>query len=372
VKINRVEPLHLRLPAVHDIHDGTQDVLLVRVGTDEGIEGYGEVVSCSAVAKAVIQAPRSAPRRHGLEVALVGADPLDPRRCWSLMYEATRWYGRQGVVVHAMSGIDQALWDIAGKASGQPASAIWGRRRDRVRAYASILFPEAPREAEMMTRRCIDLGFTAIKFGYGSFGRDREHDHALLDAITAAARGSADVMIDAGRIWGTDTDEAIERAQDLFDRYPITWLEEPLHEENLDGYQRMAAALSGPIAAGETEATIGSFEELLRRGVKVLQPDEGRAGGLDVCREVSRRACQAGVWCVPHCFGTGVNLAASLQWVASADEAPFIEFPLSDSDLRNKLVMNAPERVDGWVLIPEEPGLGVSIDEDVVRRYRQA
>jgi L-alanine-DL-glutamate epimerase-like enolase superfamily enzyme len=271
-----------------------------------------------------------------------------------------------------MSGIDQALWDIAGKASGQPVSAIWGRRRDRVRAYASILFPEAPREAEIMTRRSIDLGFTAIKFGYGPFGRDREHDHALLDAITAAARDSADVMIDAGRIWDTDTDEAIERAQDLFDRYPITWLEEPLHEENLDGYQRMAAALSGPIAAGETEATIGSFEELLRRGVKVLQPDVGRAGGLDVCLEVSRRAARAGVWCVPHCFGTGVNLAASLQWVASADEAPFIEFPLSDSDLRNKLVMNAPKRVDGWVLIPEEPGLGVSIDQDVIRRYRQA
>ena len=370
MKITSVEPLHLRLPAIREEHDGTQEILLVKVATDEGIEGYGEVVSCSAVAKAVIRAPRSAPRRHGLEVALLGADPLDPPACWSLMYEATRWYGRQGVVIHTMSGVDQALWDIVGKARGQPVSALWGRKRDRVRAYASMLFPEAPREAEMMTRRCIDTGFTAVKFGYGSFGRDRAHDHALLDAITAAARGSADVMIDAGRVW--DTAEGIERAQDLFDRYAITWLEEPLREDNLDGYQRLASAVRGAIAAGETEATIGSFEELLRRGVKVLQPDVGRAGGLDVCREVSQRSARAGAWCVPHCFGTGVNLAASLQWVASAEEAPFIEFPLSPSDLRNKLVMNPPKRIDSWVMIPEEPGLGVAIDEEVVRRYRQA
>ena len=165
VKISSVEPLHLRLPAVREVHDGTQEVLLVRVVTDDGIEGYGEVVSCSAVAKAIIQAPRSAPRRHGLEVALLGADPLDPRACWSLMYEATRWYGRQGVVLHTMSGIDQALWDIVGKAGGQPVSALWGRKRDRVRAYASMIFPEAPREAEVMTGRCIDMGFTPSSSG---------------------------------------------------------------------------------------------------------------------------------------------------------------------------------------------------------------
>jgi len=369
VKINSVEALHLRLPTVCEVHDGTQDVLLVKVVTDDGIEGYGEVVSCSAVAKAVIEAPRSAPRRHGLAVTLKGADPLDPLVCWSLMYEATRWYGRQGVVLHAMSGVDQALWDIVGKAAGQPVSAVWGKRRDRVRAYASMLFPDSPREAGMMTRRCIDMGFTAVKFGYGSFGKEREHDHALLDAITEAARGSADVMVDVGRVW--DTSEGIERARDLFDRYPITWLEEPLHEENLDGYRRMAAAVGGRIAAGETEATIGSFEELLRRGVKVLQPDVGRAGGLGVCRDVSRRAAQAGVWCVPHCFGTGVNLAASLQWMASAEEAPFVEFPLSASDLRTRLVMNRPRRIDGWVIVPDEPGLGVVINADVVGRYRQ-
>ncbi|MHB8730760.1 MAG: mandelate racemase/muconate lactonizing enzyme family protein [bacterium] len=369
MKINSVEALHLRLPAVHEVHDGTQEVLLVKVGTDDGIEGYGEVVSCSAVAKAVIEAPRSAPRRHGLATALIGADPLDPAACWSIMYEATRWYGRQGVVLHAMSGVDQALWDIVGKVAGRPVSTVWGQRRRRVRAYASMLFPDSARDAAAMTTRCLESGFTAVKFGYGSFGKEREHDHALLDAIVDASNGSADIMIDAGRVWATE--EGIERARELFERYPITWLEEPLHEENLDGYQRMAAAIGGRIATGETETTLGRFEELLARGVKVLQPDVGRAGGLDVCRTVSQRAAQTGAWCVPHCFGTGVNLAASLQWMASAEDAPFIEFPLTASDLRNKVVMNPPKRIDGWVIVPDEPGLGVVIDPDMIGRYRQ-
>jgi L-rhamnonate dehydratase len=369
MKVSSVEALHLRLPTVQEIHDGTQDVLLAKVRTDTDIVGYGEVVSCSAVAKAVIEAPRSAPRRHGLAAALLGADPMDPAGCWSIMYEATRWYGRQGVVLHAMSGVDQALWDIVGKASGRPVSAVWGQRRQRVRAYASMIFPDAPREAAIMTAGCLESGFSAVKFGYGSFGKDREHDHALLDAIVKVADGSTAIMVDAGRVWSTK--EGIDRARELFERYPITWLEEPLHEENLDGYGEMSAAIDGRIAAGETETTLSAFEALLARGVKVLQPDVGRAGGLDVCRAVSHQAARAGAWCVPHCFGTGVNLAASLQWMASADEAPFIEFPLAPSDLRNKLVANPPRREGEWVTVPDEPGLGIVVDAEIVSRYRQ-
>jgi L-alanine-DL-glutamate epimerase-like enolase superfamily enzyme len=133
----------------------------------------------------------------------------------------------------------------------------------------------------------------------------------------------------------------------------------------------MAGAVEGRIAAGETETTLSSFEALLERGVSVLQPDVGRAGSLDICRTVSHRATLAGAWCVPHCFGTGVNLAASLQWMASADYAPFVEYPLTASDLRNRIVVNPPKAHEGWVSVPEEPGLGVIIDSDIVSRYRQ-
>ncbi len=232
-----------------------------------------------------------------------------------------------------------------------------------------MLFPDLPKDAAALAERCIEMGFSAVKFGYGSFGKDPRHDHALLDAIQGAAGGRAEIMVDAGRVWNAE--QAIDRARDLFDHYPIVWIEEPLREDDLDGYEKLAASVPGRFAAGETETTLGPFRELLRRGVKVLQPDVGRAGGLTVCREVSRVAAASGAWCVPHCFGTGVNLAASLQWMSSAEEAPFIEFPLTGSELRNALVPNAPRQVDGWVAVPQSPGLGIGVEESVVRQYRQ-
>jgi L-rhamnonate dehydratase len=367
MKITGVDAIQLRLPAVKEIFDGTQDVLVVRVNTDEGICGFGEVVSASAVARAVIEAPRSAPRRHGLSVALVGTDPTDPQVCWARMYEATRWHGRQGVVLHTMSGVDQALWDIVGKVNAKPLADIWGRRRSRVRAYASVLFPDTPEEAAALTDHILEQRFTAVKFGYGSFGRDRHHDLRLLDAISSVAKDRAEVMVDAGRVWDADT--AIERARELFERYNIIFLEEPLNEDDLDGYAKVAEAIPQRIAAGETETTLTAFQTLLDKGVKVLQPDVGRAGSLNICREVSDRAWRSGAWCIAHCFGTGINLAASLHWMASAVEAPFIEFPLTHSVLRNSLVRNPPKQKDGWVELADAPGLGIEVDEQILRQY---
>jgi L-alanine-DL-glutamate epimerase-like enolase superfamily enzyme len=367
VKITQVEALQLRLPHVQEIFDGTQDVLVVRVTTDEGLVGHGEVVSASAIAKAVIEAPRSAPRRHGLAQALIGADPLDPIKCWQAMYEASRWYGRQGVALHAMSGIDQALWDIVGQSAGKPLAEIWGKKRPRVRAYASALFPRTKGEASAMTKRFMDMGFSAVKFGYGSFGTDPRHDDDLVGAICNVAGDRAEVMVDAGRVWSAD--EALRRVPALFAQHNIVWLEEPLHEDDIDGYTRLCAAVEGRIAAGETESTVESFRRLLQSGVRVLQPDVGRAGSLPICREASKIASDAGAWCVAHCFGTGINLAASLHWMASVDDAQYIEYPITPSPLRDTVVRNPPRQIDGWVSVPDGPGLGIEIDGDVLERY---
>lgn len=368
MRIAEVEALHLRIPQVQEIADGTQDVLVVRVRTDEGLVGYGEVSSAPTVVKAAIEAPRSAARRHGLAAVMVGTDPLDPPARWQEMYDASRWYGRRGVAIHAMSGIDLALWDIVGKAAGKPLAELWGQRRARVRAYASTLFPDTPEEAERITRDFAAQGFTAVKFGWGSFGRGVEHDHAILDAIVAAAGDRVEVMVDAGLAWTAD--EAIRRAKLLFERYPITWLEEPLKEDDLDGYGRLAKAVDGRIAAGESDSTIYPFRDLLDRGVRVLQPDVGRAGGLTTCRQIGDLAHERGAWCIPHCFSTGINLAASLQWMAVVPEAPFIEYSVRSSPLRNRLVRNVPIAVDGWVDVPTGPGLGIEVDEAVIDEFR--
>ena len=366
--ITEVEALHLRVPIVRQVADGTQDVLLVRIATDAGHVGYGEVVSSSYIGRAVIEAPMSAPRRHGLAAALVGKDPLDPPSRWNDMYEASRWYGRAGVALHVISGLDTALWDIVGKAHGKSVADLWGRKRDKVRAYASVLFPETPEEASALTGRMLEKGVTAIKYGWGTFGRDRKHDVDLLSAIRTTAGDSIDIMVDAGRIWNAKT--AIERGNELFERFGIAWLEEPLHDEDYDGYALLAETAKGRIAAGEADDTFAAFERLLDSGVNVVQPDVGRAGGLSVCRRISESAFRHGAWAVPHCFGTGVNLTASIQWMGAAPEAPFNEYPFTELPLRNELIRGVPEPVDGMISIPDAPGLGVELNNDVVERYR--
>ena len=143
--ITDVEAIHLRLPKVEEIADGTQDVLVVRVHTDGGLVGIGEVTSQSYVCKAIFEAPRSAERRHGLAYLLRGQDPLDVEGLWHRMYYHTNRYGRRGAAIHAISGADIALWDLRGKILGQPVyELLGGACRESVRAYASLLFRSPP------------------------------------------------------------------------------------------------------------------------------------------------------------------------------------------------------------------------------------
>jgi L-rhamnonate dehydratase len=368
LKIAAIEALHLRIPRVELKADGTQEVLLVRVTTDSGITGHGEAVSNATVARAIVEAPRSMPFRHGLAAIMAGADPLDPEARWQEMYEGTRWYGRRGAAIHAMAAVDTALWDIIGQHQQRPCHAVWGTRRRRVRAYASVLFDDEPERSAAVAADLAGRGFTAIKFGWGRFGRDRAWDIRTLEAIRSAIGPRIDLMVDAGRIWSAD--EALRRAPELFERFALLWLEEPLHEDDLEGYARLAAAMPGWIAAGETEERAADFLALLERGIKVIQPDIGRAGGPTVCRKLSAAAAARSAWCMPHCFGTGVNLAASAHWMASAEAAPMMEYPVTASPLRNELVIGLPAMQDGEVVIGDEPGLGLNLDEAVIQRYR--
>jgi L-alanine-DL-glutamate epimerase-like enolase superfamily enzyme len=126
----------------------------------------------------------------------------------------------------------------------------------------------------------------------------------------------------------------------------------------------------GRIATGETEETFDQFSDLLERGVSVIQPDVGRAGGLSICLRLSELAASRNAWCVPHCFGSGVNLVSSIHWTAAAPEAPFIEYPFTESPLRNELIEGIPPMKEGYVSLPHRPGLGVSFNEEVITRFR--
>ncbi len=370
MKITAVEPIHLRVPVVEAIPDGTLDVLVVRIHTDAGLTGIGEVTSQSYVCKACFEAPRSAARRHGLTSILLGEDPLDPPRLWEKMYYETNRYGRRGAAIHAISGADIALWDLKGQAEGQPVyQLLGGRHRTTVRAYASVLFGETPEATAALAGEFVELGLTAAKFGWGPFGRDAAVDLAHVQAARDVLGHDRDLMVDAGHAWDVAT--AIQRAE-LLAPLKIAWLEEPLGQDDRKGYAELCPRSPVPIAAGEGDVTHWDFEDLIERGVHIVQPDVAFCGGLTVCRRVSDMCQERGRRSVPHCFSTGINLTASLHWMAAVPDGDLVEYCLRPSPLMRKLVKNLPPLVNGRVPVPDGPGLGIELDEDVIAEFRVA
>ena len=368
MKITGVEALHLRLPEVKEVADGTQDCLLVRVCTDAGLTGLGEVVSCSYVAKAVLEAPRSAPFRHGLAAIVTGMDATDIEGVRQAMIEGTAWYGPGGVARQAMSGIDMALWDLKGKAEGKPVRRLLREDAvDAVGCYASVLWPEKPELVAESAKGFMAKGYRAVKYGWAPMGSDAELDEALVAAAREALDEDAHLMVDAGRAWDAET--AMERVE-RFAKYNVYWLEEPLHPFDIVGYRALCGVSSIPIAGGEVMTLVGEYEALLREGgVHVVQPDLGRVGGITGGQDIAELAGETGARPVPHAFGTGVLLAASAQWAAAMAE-PLTEYTQAPSPLARDLVRHEMQFEDGQLCLTEAPGLGVELNKAVVAQYR--
>ena len=368
MKITQVEALHLRLPVVQEVADGTQDCLLVRVHTDVGLTGLGEVVSCSYVARAVIEAPRSAPFRHGLAAIVQGMDATDIAAVSQAMIEGTAWYGPGGVTRQAMSGIDMALWDLRGKAAGKPLRALLSETAaDAVPCYASVLWPDRPDLVPVSAHVFLEQGYRAVKYGWTPMGPDPDLDEALVAAARDALGADVHLMVDAGRAWDAQT--ARERIN-RFQKYEVFWLEEPLAPYDTTGYRTLTEASSIPIAAGEAFTLTEEYEHLLRKGrIHVVQPDLGRVGGITGGQHIANLAQETGVWVVPHAFGTGVLLAASTQW-AAASQKPLTEFTRAPSPLARDLAHHDMVFRDGMLHLTDAPGLGVELDEQVAAAYR--
>jgi L-alanine-DL-glutamate epimerase-like enolase superfamily enzyme len=368
--ITKVEALHLRLPKVEEVADGTQDCLIVRVETDTGLTGLGEVVSCSYVARAVIEAPRSAPFRHGLAQIVMGMDPTDINGIREAMIFGTAWYGPGGVARQAMSGIDMALWDIRGKAEGKPIRKLLSENSvDSVPAYASVLWPERPDLVGESARAFLDQGYRAVKYGWAPMGPDADIDEALVASARAAMGEGVDLMVDAGRAWNAET--ALGRVE-RFAPYNVFWLEEPLHPYDVDGYRELSKHSCIPIAGGEAMTLVEEYADLLQNGkIHFVQPDLGRVGGISGGLEIETLANETGARAVPHAFGTGVLLSASANWAAASDR-PLTEYTRAPSPLAQNLAVHDMVFKDGELHLSDTPGLGVSLNEDVVDQYRIA
>ena len=370
MKITDVEPVVLRPDRVDTGRaDGTQDAFLVRVHTDEGLSGIGEADTSPYLARTMVEMPSSHSIARGLRELLAGENPLEIDRLWQLMFMGTYHYGRAGAALHVMSAIDMALWDLAGKAGGRPVcELLGGARLTEVPVYASEVMPETADEVRRIAERAVADGYGALKLGWGPLGCDLDHDEALARAAREVIGPERDLMLDGGMAY------TVKRAAELVRRLEdvgLYWLEEPLAADDYDGYRRLYDSVPVRVAAGEADAGIKPYRALVQRGhIDVLQPDMARCGGFSVARQIADLQRETGVEVVPHCFSTGVLVAASLHFVATLDRPTFSEFSVADSPLVNGLLAEPFRLRDGKLAVPTGPGLGIELDWDAIERLR--
>jgi D-galactarolactone cycloisomerase len=348
---------------------------LVEVHTDEGVSGWGEAFAQGLeppqIAATVID--------KALRPLVTGANALDVEVLWHRMYDMTRDYGRKGSVVAAISAVDIALWDIAGKFHGVPVhSLLGGAFRTRVQPYATGFYRihgqgEADRLADEALRH-LDAGFShmKVKLGYGV-----DDDLACMRAIGKAIQGKpVALMIDTNHAYGRA--EALRLGRALSD-FNLRWYEEPVAPEDIAGYVEMRQKLTMPIAGGENEHTLFGYRELLgAHAVDIAQPDVGSCGGITAARHIVALAHAHGIQVNPHVWGSAVAQAASLQVIAAVPpahhslyaQAPILEYDRSSHPFREQLVDQPVRQVDGWVDVPARPGLGFEVDRAVLDRYR--
>jgi L-alanine-DL-glutamate epimerase-like enolase superfamily enzyme len=272
------------------------------------------------------------------------------------------------------------LWDIAGKALGQPICKLLGARyRDQVKVYASTLFRPTPDAMKAAVAEYLAHGFRAIKFGWGVFGYDLRQDIKLVKAAREEAGPTVELMVDAG--WYGTSYASPYKPRPLRDwiklvkaleEYDIFWLEDFLHPDNFAGYGEVAAHTTTlRLAAGEQLAGYAAFERLAEEGrVHTLQPDLSRCGGLTVGRQIADLALRKQIDCVPHAWLTDLLKAASLHLNAYSMNSLYLEYNVSSASLLNTLCVEPIAMHDGYVFVPSGPGLGVEVDEKMVEKYR--
>jgi L-rhamnonate dehydratase len=295
-------------------------------------------------------------------------DPFDYEQIWNEMWSKSYYYGRSGPVMHVMSGIDIALWDIMGKASNKPVhKLLGGSYATSARAYASALMPETTDGVKKMVESYVGQGYTAVKLGWGPLGYDVRFDIELIKAARKAAGDKAAIMIDIGKRYRLKEAMYVAKAMEQLD---IFWLEEPLPAEDFAGYKTLAASTTMRIATGEEESGRLAFRRLITEtNIDVVQPDMSRCGGLTEAKKIAAMAADHNILCVPHAFKTGILVAASIQLIAAIPNAPFLEFSVTESPIRKGLVANPFVMKDGYVEVPERPGLGIELNMDVIKKY---
>lgn len=336
---------------------------LVVVRSDEGHLGIGSVFTDARLVDAALAV---------LRPLLIGESALEPMRVSEKLHQNTFWMGRGGSLTHAISGIDIALWDIFGQATGQPIGRLLGGcYRDRVKAYASILM-EMPDLMRERTAHFRAQGFKAIKIGWGPFGRreSRKLDEAIVRAAREGAGDDCLLMVDAGAsdaFWPNGLNWAVNTAEMLRD-HDVHWFEEALPPDALEDFKTLRDRSPVPIATGECltrrQAFLPWFE---RRALDIVQPDVTKVGGISEQIQIARTANAFGIRYIGHGWNTAVGLAADLQLAAAVPGADLVEYIGGSPYIDDITVGGWSLDADGMLAIPDRPGLGITLDREALR-----
>ena len=337
---------------------------LIAVITDDGLIGWGSVFTNDGLVHSALAV---------LEPFWRDENALEPERVTEKLRQNMFWLGRGGSITHAISGIDIALWDLLGQATGQPVGRLLGGRyRDRVQPYASILMDQPEVVADTLAR-LKTFGFRAFKIGWGPFGRQSD---ALDEAIVAAARDAVgsevQLMVDAGgsdAFWSQGYKWALRTSHMLSD-YDVAWFEEPLRPDAIEDYARLRQMAPVPISGGEVLTRRQAFRSWLQAGaLDIVQPDVTKVGGITESRRIAWMAQENGIRFIPHGWNTAVGLAADLQLASAFADTNLVEY-LTGSPYVDEIAAGGWHLDDdGMLRIPDAPGLGFVVDLDAVKKY---
>ncbi|MBL8698147.1 MAG: mandelate racemase/muconate lactonizing enzyme family protein [Alphaproteobacteria bacterium] len=338
---------------------------LVAVQTDGGVTGFGSVFTDARLVQAGLKV---------LEPLFLGENALEPSRVSEKLHQNTFWMGRGGTLTHTISGIDIALWDILGKVTNMSVGRLLGgRHRERVQPYCSLLMEE-PKKMFDVIAEYRAKGFTAFKIGWGPFGRamDAKLDAAIVRAAREAAGPSSKLFVDAGASdahWPHGLKWALRTAEMLKD-HDVGWFEEALRPDAIDDFCELRRQSPVPIAGGEVLTRRQAFLPWLMRGaLDIVQPDVTKVGGITEQRRIAWLADEFGVKYIGHGWNTALGVAADLQLATAMPLCDLVEFiggsPYVDGITVEPFKLDA----EGWLTIPDAPGLGVGIDREKLRRY---
>jgi L-rhamnonate dehydratase len=382
-KIAAVEVIPVAAPgqATNDL-DGTVDTVIVRITDEQGRHGIGETDAPPAVIKAFIEMPTAHMWSRNATEMLIGADPVEIAGLWQKIYDGTFWPGRRGLGIHALSAIDIALHDLAGKQLGLPAYKLMGgARREKLRPYCTIYpgLPHGRSAAELMGEigrqfeAAQATGFRAVKMEVLFY--DLVDDAELVGLIRQGRRMLGDkvlMALDFGYRWQSwhDARWVLDRVADC----NIYFAEATLQHDDLAGHAQLAAVSPIRICGAEAAATRWEIREWLERGrVAIVQPNIGRGGGLTEIRRIADICELYGAQVVPHGWKTGITSAVGRHFQAACPAAPLFEYvspQVFDSPLRRELVSPEPAISDGFMALPTAPGLGIELNDDLVERWR--